>query len=753
MDAKERKEREERLKRICANINKEVEKADAVTYLGSGDSISIERFPTGSPELDRALGGGWPRGRFVELMGPESGGKTTICLHGVAEFQKHLPNEDVALVDTEHSFDPVYAKAIGVDTDLLLVNQPESGEEALNVVRKLVHNNVGLIIVDSVAALVPQAELDGDIGDAHVAQQARLMSQAMRMLCAEAGSRKVTIFWTNQMRDKIGVCFEYHVPVLLEDGTTEWIGKIVNQKLPVRVMSYDPNTGLLVPKKIRQWVHNGTLPKGEQFVRIHVAGVPGASRGGQRGITATKSHRIFTPSGERPAGDIKVGDEVLVNDWQYFTPEHHEFILGSILGDAGIRYEKGSPRGHIRFKHGPKQAEYCAWKAFCFGVPLHVGKGGEAWFVTPPTQELEYYSGIGKKKAVRCFPHSLVGLLTPKSVAIWYQDDGTYGGSHERWGWGKCSIAAKCLSGETLQAIADHLERLGMGRATAKEGRGLEWNGSNSRLFQQAIAPFVHPSMRYKIKKGMAPFSWIIPLPVPVMRGYARKVTRVDLWTPPPRRRSLFDLEIEGHHSYVAGGIIVHNTWGDKTTTPGGRALRHYASVRVSISPIARVKDGEEIVGTKVKADVKKNKVAAPFKQAEFYISFGTGIDRVAALCDEAITLRVVKKRGAQIYVAVAGQPLSGEILGKGRLDFIEAVKKDRGLFDTLNELVKNAPPPEAEEAKEDDPEADKKNVVKKIKKPKNMGDGVMRVPVTEDNALPDGEDASGSAQVEVTDA
>jgi hypothetical protein len=113
----------------------------------------------------------------------------------------------------------------------------------------------------------------------------------------------------------------------------------------------------------------------------------------------------------------------------------------------------------------------------------------------------------------------------------------------------------------------------------------------------------------------------------------------------------------------------------------------------------------------------------------------------------------VVKKRGAQIYVAVAGQPLSGQILGKGRLDFIEAVKKDRGLFDTLNELVKKAPPPEAEEAKEDDPEADKKNVVKKIKKPKNMGDGVMRVPVTEDNALPDGEDASGSAQVEVTDA
>jgi recombination protein RecA len=601
--------------------------------------------------------------------------------------------------------------------------------------------------VDSVAALTPKAELEGEIGDIHVAQQARLMSQAMRILCAEAGSRGITIFWTNQLREKIGICFEYHVPVLLEDGTSEWIGRIVNQKKNVKVMSYDLDTGFLVPKKVKRWVHNGTLPKGESFVRIHVKGMPGSGRGGQRGITVTKSHRIFTPTGERLAEDIQVGDKVLVNDWQYFTPEHHELILGSILGDGGLRFEKGSPRGHIRFLHCKEQTEYCSWKASCFGLSIHRGNRGVVWFDTMRTQELEEYQSIGKKKAIRSLPLSFVSRLTPKAVAIWYQDDGNYSGSHKRWGWGKCSISARCLTKNVLDAIAIHLQNLGMGMATAREGRGLQWNGDNSRQFQQVIAPFVHPSMRYKIKKDMPSFSWKLKPIKPILRGYARVVTKKELWTPPLRRKSLFDLEIEGHHSYVAGGIIVHNSYGDRTTTPGGHALRHYASIRVNFTAIQKLKSGDEVIGSKIKADVKKNKCAAPFKKAEFYISFGTGIDRIAAVCDAAIVYKVVKKKGNSIYLPDPADPKTGQILGKGRLDFIKTVKNDQKLFDSLTELIKNAPLPEAqteapaEGETEGEPETDKK-----IKKPKG---GLKRVPVLDDDALPDG---GGTDDVEVTE-
>jgi recombination protein RecA len=203
-------EREERIKKICGVINKSTfggENGNAVTWLGSRDTIIMKRFPSGDPQLDDALGGGWPKGRFIEVFGPEAGGKTTLTLHALAEHQKMFPNEDCALIDTEFAFDESYAQAIGVDTRYLIVHQPDSGEQALNILKMLIQSGIGVIIVDSVAALTTKAELEGDIGDTHVGQQARLMSQALRQLVMEAGSRGTTVFWTNQMRDKIGVMY------------------------------------------------------------------------------------------------------------------------------------------------------------------------------------------------------------------------------------------------------------------------------------------------------------------------------------------------------------------------------------------------------------------------------------------------------------------------------------------------------------------------------------------------------------------
>jgi recombination protein RecA len=385
-----RESRKDRLRQVCIAINKAEKREDAITWLGSGDSVLMDRFPSGCPELDVALGGGWPKGRFIEVYGPESGGKSTTCLHAIAEYQRAEPEKDVALVDTEYTFDEIYARNIGVDTELLLVHQPDSGEQALKVVRHLIRHGVGLIIVDSVAALTPKAELEGEIGDIHVGQQARLMSQALRMITSEAGQRGTTIFFTNQVRDKIGVM------------------------------------------------------------------------------------------------------------------------------------------------------------------------------------------------------------------------------------------------------------------------------------------------------------------------------------------------------------------WGDKTTTSGGRALRHYASVRVNVSIVAKTKSGDEIIGAKVRAEVKKNKTAAPFKRADFYISFGTGIDRVAAVCDSAIVSGVVKKRGAKIYLAVVGHSLSNQIIANGRMDFIEKVKGDNSLFKFLVEQVRIAP--EHEDKASDD------NVVendKRLRRPK----GIKRTPVLDDSVLPENDGESDADDVEVTDA
>jgi recombination protein RecA len=201
------KERMARLKKICDAVNSSEfggDNKDALTFVGSDEVRAIQRWPSGCPDLDVALGGGWPRGRIIEIFGPESGGKTTLCLHAIAEFQEAFSDEDVAVVDVEHSFDKQYAAALGVDVDTLLLNQPDYGEQALNVTRLMIQQGVGLVVVDSLAALVPKAELEGDIGDQYMGLQARMMSQSLRMLTPEAGKRNSTIIFTNQIREKIG---------------------------------------------------------------------------------------------------------------------------------------------------------------------------------------------------------------------------------------------------------------------------------------------------------------------------------------------------------------------------------------------------------------------------------------------------------------------------------------------------------------------------------------------------------------------
>lgn len=178
----------------------------SIMRLGEAPKIDIETIPTGSISLDLALGGGVPKGRVVEIYGPESSGKTTVCLHVVAEVQK--TGGTAAYVDAEHALDPVYAKKIGVDTDNLLLSQPDSGEQALEVVETLVRSNaVDIIVVDSVAALVPQAEIEGDMGDAHMGLQARLMSQALRKLTGVISKTNCTVIFVNQLRMKIGIMF------------------------------------------------------------------------------------------------------------------------------------------------------------------------------------------------------------------------------------------------------------------------------------------------------------------------------------------------------------------------------------------------------------------------------------------------------------------------------------------------------------------------------------------------------------------
>ncbi|MBR5768698.1 MAG: recombinase RecA, partial [Clostridia bacterium] len=179
----------------------------AVMKLGDKPALNIEAISTGSLGLDLALGvGGMPRGRIIEIYGPESSGKTTLALHVIASAQK--AGGEAAFIDAEHALDPVYAKALGVDTDNLLVSQPDYGEQALEIAEMLVRSGaIDVVVVDSVAALVPRAEIEGDMGDPHMAVQARLMSQALRKLAGVISKTNTILIFINQLRSKVGVVY------------------------------------------------------------------------------------------------------------------------------------------------------------------------------------------------------------------------------------------------------------------------------------------------------------------------------------------------------------------------------------------------------------------------------------------------------------------------------------------------------------------------------------------------------------------
>ena len=194
------------LELALAQIDKQYGKG-SVMRLGDETRAPIEVIPTGSISLDVALGiGGLPRGRIVEVYGPESSGKTSVALHAVANAQKQ--GGTAAFIDAEHALDPEYAKAIGVDTDGLLVSQPDTGEQALEIADMLLRSGaLDIIVIDSVAALVPRAEIEGEMGDSHVGLQARLMSQALRKLTSALYNAKTTAIFINQLREKVGVMF------------------------------------------------------------------------------------------------------------------------------------------------------------------------------------------------------------------------------------------------------------------------------------------------------------------------------------------------------------------------------------------------------------------------------------------------------------------------------------------------------------------------------------------------------------------
>jgi recombination protein RecA len=700
-------ERDQALDVALGQIEKQFGKG-SIMRMGERPDMEIETVSTGALSLDIALGvGGLPRGRIVEIYGPEASGKTTLAMHVVAEAQRN--GGICAYIDAEHAVDPVYARAIGVNVDDLLISQPDTGEQALEIADTLIRSGaLDVVVIDSVAALTPRAEIEGEMGDTHVGLQARLMSQALRKLTANLNRTNTICVFINQLREKIGVmfgCFSGDSQVMLADGSLERIGTIVNKKLPVEVLSYDPDLGKVVPKKVVNWFNNGPT---DEFLHIAVARAGG---NGRAQFSCTANHQIRTPGGWREAQELSVGDRVLQAVPHRLSDFQWEVLLGGLMGDGALSSSSKGYGARFRWGHAAKQTEYCDWKASLFaniGVSRSMNAKGAVFQDVHPLAELaELRSAVyfGDKKV---FGDDYLKRLTPLSLAIWYMDDGGFTlrakGLQQRTkdGSGRSEICVKAMDETTRGRIVAYLAdtwgiRARLRHAGVRQIPVLSFPKDETTKLHALIAPFVHPSMQYKLlprfhgQFAVEPVfaterQELMPMPIVEIRPKVMNYSG-----PTPR----YDIEVEGSHNYFVDGVMVHNS---PETTPGGRALKFYSSVRLDIRRIEAIKDGVEVVGNRTRVKVVKNKVSPPFRQAEFDITYGKGISREGSLIDVGVDLGLVKKSGAWFTY-------EGEQLGQGRenakaflaenlevmVEISERIRQEVGLADK---------PESAEEAK-----------------------------------------------------
>jgi len=685
-------EREKALEMALGQIDKQFGKG-SVMRMGERAIVPIEAVSTGALALDLALGiGGLPRGRVVEIYGPESSGKTTLAMHVVAEAQRN--GGICAYIDAEHAMDPAYAKNIGLDVDNLLISQPDTGEQALEIADMLVRSGaIDVVVIDSVAALTPRAEIEGEMGDSHVGLQARLMSQALRKLAGNLHKSNTIAVFINQLREKIGVmygCVHHDTRVTLADGTQEKIGKIVNQRMPVEVLSYDPEVGAVVPKRVVNWFDNGVT---EEFLQFCVAS-PGRHGGAK--FACTPNHSIRTVNGWVEAQELVAGDRVLQAVPHYLSDFQWQVVLGGLMGDGCLSETESGEAARFRFGHGAKQVAYGDWKALLF-ANLTVSRSvresdGATFFDLQPLAELAELRRavyVGGKKVLS---EDYLKLLTPLSLAIWYMDDGGFTlrskGVQRRTegGSGRSEICVEAMEPTTRVRLANYLrDTWGITPKLISSGRAnkavLQFSTAETAKLHALIAPYIHPSMEYKllpkyrgrfaVEPVFAPMRReLVPLPI---MSIARK--------PKTRNMHRFDIEVEGSHNYLVDGVVVHNS---PEVTPGGRALKFYSSVRLDIRRVESIKDGAEVVGNRVRVKVAKNKVAPPFRQCEFDIAFGRGISREGSLLDVAVDLGIVKKSGAWYTY-------EGEQLGQGRENVKTYLSESPELMIELNERVRQA--------------------------------------------------------------
>ena len=682
MDANRQKALDMALKQIDKTFGK-----GTIVRLGDKNIEPIAAISTGSLGLDMALGiGGVPEGRVIEIYGPESSGKTTLALQITASAQ--ADDKVCAFIDAEHALDVLYAKNLGVDVENLLVSQPDFGEQALDVLETLARSGaVDLIVVDSVAALTPKAEIEGEMGDMQVGLQARLMSKALRKLTAVLHKTNTTVIFINQLRMKIGMmgygCFHYDTLVNFIDGRSLPIGEVVDNQIKGDVYSVNEKSGEIEIKPIVDWHDNGKVESSNEFIHIQTQSIDGR---GRFGFTCTQNHKILTDSGWKKAEELSFEDRLVSRYNETVNGSYGEFIRGMLIGDSQLKIREKNT-ANLKLQDN-ENSDYLNWKLdklekFLNFKEIKINRGFRY------DSEFTYeFAKIKRELGERDPLYMLENNYSPLSLALWFMDDGYYDNKN---GHNRYNLSVKRFKNQNI--LLDKIVKELKSR-TEIDGISIFYKEGNIMFTVKAtdslaekIASYIPPSMQYKLPEKYRGryIEFELSNTPNIQKDYVEIKEIREASNRQMRKKRKFDISVKDNKNYMVGGIrngvVVHNS---PETTTGGNALKFYASVRIDIRRIATLKQGESQIGNRVKAKVIKNKVAPPFRQAEFDIMFGEGISKEGELVDYGVKFDIIDKSGSW-YSYGEGK------LGQGKENVKAKFKEDTKLRDEIEAKIKEA--------------------------------------------------------------